>query len=148
MYINTVIITGRIAEPEFTFNSNGTPRLRFGLAVNKNYRSENNEWQQRTMWFNVMVYGDKAQRFYDILGKGDAVLIQGYLEAWSIQKEGTTRRGVTIVANNIIITQMAGQTAQSEPNTRSETTAVRRAVPPANDIPLPTADQADSEVPF
>lgn len=89
-------------DPELKYTSGGTALLRFNVA--SNYRSKNQagEWEDRTEWLRVAVFGQRAERLGDHLRKGMKVFVDGRLEArpWTTQA-GELRAGLELAANDV-----------------------------------------------
>ena len=47
------------------------------IAVDEPYRDKDGEWVDRTQFFNVTVWGQRAERFAEIVGKGDRLMVSG-----------------------------------------------------------------------
>jgi len=76
--------------PEERFTPAGTEVCNFNMAVNKKYKDASGEYQDKTNWFSVAVYGKQAASCSRYLSKGSLVLVEGEVEdAYAyIPKEG------------------------------------------------------------
>ena len=82
--INQVALAGRLVQdPEFRIIDNGTARLTSRIAVNRAYRDRNDEWQEETSFFNIVVWRQLAERLADRLEKGTPVFLSGRLRSYS-----------------------------------------------------------------
>src|SRR2546430_7909136 len=64
------------SEPERKENGNGTSYLVLSVATNTSWKKPNSEeWENRTEWHRVVVWGKQAARLH--LSKGDKVLVVG-----------------------------------------------------------------------
>lgn len=129
MYINTLHITGNLThDTVIKYMPNGTPVLQFSIANNRSYKKDD-EWQQDTSFFNVVAYGQTAERWSEELGKGMEVLIEGRLSQRSYKnKDGVKVNVVEIIALKIHnVFRSNGTTAdkppQETPLEAEETTA-------------------------
>ena len=77
-------------DPEERYTPAGTAVTNFNLAVNKKYKDQSGEYQEKTNWFSVAVYGKQAESCAKYLSKGSLVLVEGEVEdAYAyIPKEG------------------------------------------------------------
>src|SRR6188474_2353282 len=90
------------SDPEMRYSANGSPFLRFNVASNFRARSPEGEWQDRTEWVRVTVFGQRADTLSQYLKKGQRVYVEGRLEArpWTDQ-QGQVRAGLEVVANDV-----------------------------------------------
>jgi single stranded DNA-binding protein len=62
--INQVALSGRVVEdPDFRFVENGAARLSGRIAVNRSYRDRNEEWQEETSFFGIVLWQKAAEAF-------------------------------------------------------------------------------------
>lgn len=89
-------------DPEMRYSANGTPFLRFNVASNYNTRTPDGEWQKRTEWVRVTMFGQRVEFLSQHLRRGTFVCVDGRLEArpWTDQ-QGQVRAGLEIVANDV-----------------------------------------------
>jgi len=82
--INQVALAGRLVDdPEFRITDSGTARLTSRIAVNRSYRDRNDDWQEETSFFNVVIWNQLAERLADRLKKGTPVYLSGRLRSAS-----------------------------------------------------------------
>jgi single-strand DNA-binding protein len=89
-------------DPEMRYSANGSPFLRFNVASNYRARSPEGEWQDRTEWVRVTVFGQRAETLSQYLRKGSRVYVEGRLEArpWTDQ-QGQIRSGLEVMASDV-----------------------------------------------
>src|SRR5450755_2334255 len=58
---------------------NGTPVLKFSVATKKVWKDNNNDWQERTQWHQVVCFGDRMVHLAERLVEGAHVYVQGEL---------------------------------------------------------------------
>lgn len=111
--INRVIVMGRLtANPEMRSLPSGMPVVSFGIAVNRNYKDKNGNWQEESHFFDVEAFGQLAERIGKQLSKGYQVLIEGQLrqDKWE-DKNGEKRSKVKIVAERVsLVSKPSGNT--------------------------------------
>ena len=83
-HINQVAIAGRLVQdPEFHFIDNGVARLTGSIAVNRSYRDRNDEWQEETSFFNIVLWHKLAEYYAERLHKGTPVFTTGRLRSYN-----------------------------------------------------------------
>ena len=58
---------------------NGTPVVKFSVATKRSWKDDNNEWQEKTQWHQVVGFGEGFARLSERLAKGTHVFVQGEL---------------------------------------------------------------------
>ena len=96
MTINKVFISGNITRDPEKRKAGETPVISFGVAVNE-YRKAG----EYTHFFDVDVFGKRAQALADILKKGMRVVIEGRLRYSAWESEGQKRSKVNIIADDV-----------------------------------------------
>ena len=82
--INQVALSGRLVQDaEFNLMDNGAARLRGRIAVNRSYRGRNDEWQEETSFFDIVLWQKAAEAFAERLHKGTPVFATGRLQSHS-----------------------------------------------------------------
>ena len=94
-------------DPELKYSASGQPTLRMNVASNYRARTPEGEWQDRTEWVRVTVFGQRVEALATMLKKGMRVYADGRLEArpWT-DRAGGVRAGLELVAGEI---ELAGQ---------------------------------------
>jgi len=92
-------------DPELKFSPSGQPMLRMNVASNYRARTPEGEWQDKTEWVRVVMFGQRADRLAGILKKGMRIYADGRLEAppWT-DRAGGVRAGLELVANDVEFT--------------------------------------------
>jgi len=128
MSVNSVTLTGNItrdAELHKT-SATGTAVLDFSIAVNdRRHNSTTGEWEDHANFFDITVFGKRAETIHTWCTKGTKVAIEGKLRqnVWQDKNTGQNRSRVTIIANDIDFMSrgnnsgsgQAAQTAQPTP---------------------------------
>ena len=103
MSLNKCMIIGNLGrDPEMRYTQSGQAVTQFTVAVNRNYRDSNNEWQEETEWFRVVVWREAAERAAERLRKGSKVYVEGRLQTrqWE-DREGQKRYTTELVAQTV-----------------------------------------------
>jgi single-strand DNA-binding protein len=92
--MNRVTLMGRLGrDPELTYTPQGTAVAKFGLAVSEYVKDGDN----KTTWFNIVIFGKRAEVAAEHLRKGNGVLIEGKIQINEWEQDGCKRTGVEIV---------------------------------------------------
>ena len=80
--INQVAVSGcLVRDPDFRFMDDGQARCRARVAVNRSYRDRNQQWQEETSFFDVVLWNKSAEVLSKRLTKGTPVFITGRLQS-------------------------------------------------------------------
>jgi single-strand DNA-binding protein len=75
--LSIIAFLGKDAETKFL--PNGTPVVKFSAATKRSWKDDNNEWQEKTQWHQVVGFGDGFAKLAERLVKGTHVFVQGEL---------------------------------------------------------------------
>jgi single-strand DNA-binding protein len=101
--VNKAIILGNLGrDPELRSTTGGQSVCELAIATNERYKGKNDEWQERTEWHRVVVWGRQAENAAQHLSKGRQVYVEGRIQTrdW-IDKDGNKRYTTEIVAQNV-----------------------------------------------
>jgi single-strand DNA-binding protein len=103
--LNLVQLIGNLGQPpDLRETQSGKPVLNIRLATNDRYQDKSGEWQDRTEWHTVVVWGKRATSLHKILGKGSHIYVQGRNQTRSWQdRDGNKRYTTEVVANKVIL---------------------------------------------
>ena len=105
MSINRVSLSGNIGrDPEVRATQSGLSILSFSLAVNERVK-KGEEWTDYTNWFDVVMFGRRADSLGNILTKGMKVAVDGKLRYSTWERDGQKRSKVEVIADEIDIMQ-------------------------------------------
>ena len=147
--LNKVMLIGNLgADPEIKYTPNGTAVANLRLATSENRKNKEGEWEERTEWHRVVVYGRQAEVAKDYLRKGSKVYVEGRIEtrSWDDQ-DGQKRYMTDIVVNEFFILDSKSASG-SEPDQappRKQGGRDDRAKPKSADFP---AGGEDDDLPF
>jgi single-strand DNA-binding protein len=102
MSLNKVMLIGRLGvDPELRYTQGGQAVCSFRMATTERYKS-GEEWQERTEWHRIVVWGRQGENAAEYLAKGREVFIEGRLQTRKWQdKSGADRYTTEIVATNV-----------------------------------------------
>ena len=88
--INKSIVLGTLgADPEVRYSANGTAIANVSVATSEKWKDKNSgEWQERTEWHRVVMFGKLAEIAGEYLKKGSKAYFEGNLQTRSWEKEG------------------------------------------------------------
>jgi len=101
--LNKAMIIGNLGrDPEMRYTPNGQAVTQFTVAVNRNFRGPDGNWQEETEWFRVVAWGPLAERTAENLRKGRKVYVEGRIQTrqWE-DKDGQKRYTTELVANQV-----------------------------------------------
>ena len=108
--INSVNLVGNLTrDPNIRQTSGGTNILDFGIAVNDRVKDSSGNWTDYANFFDIVVFGNRAESLSKILTKGMRVAVNGKLRYSSWEKDGQKRSKIEIIANDIDIMQRKGE---------------------------------------
>ena len=104
------------SDPELKYSPEGRAFLRMNVACNFRARNPAGEWEDRTEWVRVTLFGQRAETLAQYLRKGSRVYVHGRLEArpWTDQQH-QARAGLEVIANDV---QFMSPRADGEERTR------------------------------
>ncbi|NDV61374.1 single-stranded DNA-binding protein [Puniceicoccales bacterium CK1056] len=138
---NKVILMGNLTrDPEVRTTPSGLKIAKFGLAVNRKYRTRDNELKEETTFVDIDAFGTQAETLERYCEKGSPLLVEGRLrlDQWQTSN-GENRSKLSVVLENFQL--MGGRSAAPESKS-SEATAPK---------PQPSKDntlKGDDDIPF
>ncbi len=98
--LNKVIIMGNLgADPELRVLPGGLSILKMRIATSERWQDKEKNWQERTEWHRVTVFGPRAEHLAKFLRKGMVVTVDGQIRTSTYEKEGQKRYSTEVVAN-------------------------------------------------
>lgn len=97
---NKVILMGNLTrDPELRYTPKGTPIVRFGLAVNRNWKDENGQPGGEVLFVDVDAFGSQAEVINQYLRKGNPLFLEGRLklDTWEDKQTGQRRSRMSVV---------------------------------------------------
>lgn len=105
--LNKVMLIGNLGkDPEVRYTAGGTAVASFSLATSEKFKGKDGQWEEKTEWHNITLWGRTAEVAGEYLAKGRTVYIEGRLQTrkWT-DKEGKDRYTTEIVGEKM---QMLG----------------------------------------
>lgn len=113
--MNKIILVGRMTKDiEIRYTQNQKEVGNFDLAVNRNYKNANGEYD--TDFFKCIAWGNLAKTIHTYTSKGSQIAIEGRVENRTYQaNDGTNRYTTEIVVEGIhLIDFKKNETATTE----------------------------------
>lgn len=94
--------TGRDAELRYT--ANGTAQCNFTMAVNYRRRGQTGDWEDQTEWFNIILFGDQAERVSQYIVKGKQIFVEGRVQtrSWD-DDQGVKHFRLEVIGSNVVL---------------------------------------------
>ncbi len=94
--LNKVILIGRLGgDPDVRYSQTGLAVVRFNLATNERVPAGEGNWEDRTEWHRIVVFGKVAENCSNYLSKGRLVYVEGRLRTNQWEDAQGTRRSIT-----------------------------------------------------
>ena len=104
--VNKVILIGNLGnDPDVRSTQSGSMIATLSVATTTSRKDRDGNWQDKTEWHRVKVFGKTAETAQRFLTKGSQVYIEGRLEYGSYDKDGVKHYTTDIVADEM---QMIG----------------------------------------
>src|ERR1041385_8611383 len=97
---NKVILAGNLTrDPELRYTPKGTAIARFGLAINRTWKSETGETKEEVTFVDVDSFGKQAELIGQYFRKGKPILMEGRLrlDTWDDKQTNQKRSKLGIV---------------------------------------------------
>jgi single-strand DNA-binding protein len=110
-------------DPDLRYTPNGTPVTRFSVATTEKWTDQTGGQQERTVWWQVSVWGKQGEAVSQYLKKGSQVFIEGRMDPdpetggprlWT-GRDGRTRASFDVVARTVKFIGRRGGAVSFEP---------------------------------
>lgn len=102
---NSVQLIGHAGQDaELVTLKSGQQLAKFSLATNESYKNKDGEWQDKTAWHNLQMWGPGAERAVANIQKGTQLVIKGKIAySESEDKDGAKRYFTNIVVREYVV---------------------------------------------
>lgn len=114
--LNKVMLIGNLGkDPEVRFTASGQAVASFSLATSEKFKSKNGEWEERTEWHNITLWGKLAEIAGEYLTKGKTIFVEGRLQTRKWQdKSGNDRYTTDVVCDKMQMLSPKGERSGGE----------------------------------
>lgn len=99
--INSVFLMGRLVrDSELKYTNSGYPFSKMSIAVNRR-KKEGDSWIDESHFFDLSMWGKRAESLNKYLAKGQQIAIEGQLRQERWDQDGQKRSRVSIDVSNI-----------------------------------------------
>lgn len=100
-YSNVILLGNLTRDPEVKELNNGTSIVKFGLAINRKYKTANGDWKEQATFVDVVMFGNKGAAFARFHSRGSQAFLHGELrfDQWDDKTTGAKRSKVYVAAN-------------------------------------------------
>lgn len=124
MAINRVFLAGNLTrDPSLRATPSGMQILELGLAVSERRKNQQTgEWDSVPQYFDLKVFGARAEALGRILTKGTHISIEGHLHwsQWEDKNSGQKRSKVEVIVDELeIMSSRQGNAPQGAPAPQS-----------------------------
>ncbi|MGA3335136.1 MAG: single-stranded DNA-binding protein [Terracidiphilus sp.] len=152
--VNRVFLLGNVGkDPEIRSTGGGTMVATFGLATSERSKDGQGNWQDRTEWHNIVVYGRLAEIVRDYVKKGSKLFVEGRITTrnW----DDKDHAGRKVYRTEIIVSDLSLLSARDDGGASSRSSSASNAAvnedqrPPAGaDDYAQSAEISDDDIPF
>jgi single-strand DNA-binding protein len=103
--LNRVTLIGNLGQdPEIRYTQGAQAVLNLRMATTEKFQNRDKEWQERTEWHTVVMWGKRGEALSKFLSKGARICVEGRLQTRSWEdKSGGKRYTTEIVATNLLL---------------------------------------------
>ena len=100
---HTTVVSGRLSkEPELKYLGSGTALCKLSIPVNERWNDSAGQPQEKTTWYDVTVWGKRAEWCSNYLRKGSVVTVSGNVEARGYKaRDGSVRASLDLRAREV-----------------------------------------------
>ncbi|GFO53528.1 single-stranded DNA-binding protein [Geomonas sp. Red276] len=112
--LNKVMLIGNLGkDPEVRYTPSGTAVASFSLATSDRIKNKSGEWEEKTEWHNITLWGRTAEIAGEYLSKGKTIYIEGRLQTRKWQdRDGKDRYTTEIVGEKMQMLSGKGEGGQ------------------------------------
>jgi single-strand DNA-binding protein len=120
--LNKVMLIGNLGkDPEVRYTASGTAVASFSLATSERFKNKTGEWEERTEWHNITLWGRLAEIAGEYLAKGKTVYIEGRLQTRKWQdRDGRDRYTTEIIGDRMQMLSGKGEVGSKQGAGRPE----------------------------
>jgi single-strand DNA-binding protein len=125
-------------DPEVRFTASGQAVASFSLATSEKFKGKSGEWEERTEWHNITLWGKLAEISGEYLSKGKTIYVEGRLQTRKWQdKSGNDRYTTEIVGEKMQMLSPKGERSGGDSSSAPKSSAPSYEEPPFQDDDIP-----------
>ena len=115
--VNKVVLVGHLgADPESRFTPSGVAVTTFNMATNESWKNKDGEYEDRTEWHRIVLYGKAAETASKYMKKGQLTYVEGRIRTRSWEdKEGMTRYTTEVLGDRFTMLGRKGENQSATP---------------------------------
>ena len=115
--VNKVVLVGHLgADPESRFTPSGVAVTTFNMATNESWKNKEGEYEDRTEWHRIVLYGKAAETASKYMKKGQLTYVEGRIRTRSWEdKEGMTRYTTEVLGDRFTMLGRKGENQSAAP---------------------------------
>jgi single-strand DNA-binding protein len=101
--LNKVMLIGNLTrDPEVRYTPKGTAVTDLGLAINRNYSTDDGDKREETTFVDITFWGRQAETLGQYMKKGRPLYVEGrlQLDSWDDKTTGQKRSKLKVVGEN------------------------------------------------
>ena len=120
--VNKIVLVGHLgADPESRFTPSGVAVSTFNMATNESWKNKEGEYEDRTEWHRIVLYGKAAETASEYMKKGQLAYVEGRIRTRSLEdKDGMTRYTTEVLGDRFT---MLGRKSENKSTAPAETGA-------------------------
>jgi single-strand DNA-binding protein len=137
--LNKVMLIGNLGkDPEVRFTASGQAVASFSLATSEKFKGKTGEWEERTEWHNITLWGKLAEISGEYLSKGKTIYVEGRLQTRKWQdKSGNDRYTTEIVGDKMQMLSPKGERSGGDSSSSPKNGGANYEEPPFQDDDIP-----------
>ena len=134
--VNKIVLVGHLgADPESRFTPSGVAVSTFNMATNESWKNKEGEYEDRTEWHRIVLYGKAAETASEYMKKGQLAYVEGRIRTRSWEdKDGMTRYTTEVLGDRFT---MLGRKSENKSTAPAEADASASAGGGGGDDDLP-----------
>jgi len=115
--VNKVVLVGHLgADPESRFTPSGVAVTTFNMATNESWKNKDGEYEDRTEWHRIVLFGKAAETASEYMKKGQLTYVEGRIRTRSWEdKEGMTRYTTEVLGDRFTMLGRKGENQSVAP---------------------------------
>ncbi len=118
--INIAIVAGRLGQDPKARDVGNQRVCSFSVATSRSWKGKDDEWQEKTEWHNVVVWGRDAEKCEEHLRKGSSVTVHGRIESREYTKDDVTKKVTEIIAERVVFEVKKGDAGRGRDDDRDD----------------------------